>query len=148
DQDGGDFAGWHVADEQAVLYIVEDGLTLILAREQRSISVRKRHVGDTRHGRATLLLGLLTGSESQRTHRTPVETTEKADEPRAGVNGPCCRRQCLRQNPGTDCHLRPKLRHRDHATSQTGARADTRATPLWHRGPAQPALWGRAIPSE
>src|SRR6185295_3518181 len=86
DQDRGDFAGRHVADEQAVLYIVKDGLTLILAREQRSVSIWKRHVGDTRHGRATLLLGLLTGSESQRTHRAPVETTEKADESRASTD--------------------------------------------------------------
>ena len=35
DQDRGDFAGRHVADEQAVLNIVKDGLTLILAREER-----------------------------------------------------------------------------------------------------------------
>src|SRR4026208_2518089 len=86
DQDGGDFAGRHVADEQAVLNIVKYGLTLILAREERMVRIRKRHVGDARHRRATLLLGLLTGSERQRTHRAPVETAQKADESRASTD--------------------------------------------------------------
>src|SRR5439155_3231256 len=86
DQDRGDFASRHVADEQAVLNIVKDGLTLILAREQQPVRIRKRHMGDTRHGSAALLLGLLTGSESQRTHRAPVETAEKADESRSSTD--------------------------------------------------------------
>src|SRR5947208_15419098 len=86
DQDGGDFAGRHVADEQAVLNIVKDGLTLILAREQRPVRIRKRHMGHTRHGSAALLPGLLTGSESQRTPRAPLETAEKADESRASTD--------------------------------------------------------------
>src|SRR2546427_11788629 len=43
-------------------------------------------MGDTRHGRETLLLRALARSESQRTHRASVETTEKADEARASTD--------------------------------------------------------------
>src|SRR2546421_5054795 len=86
DQDRGDFAGRNVADEQAVLNIVKYGLTLIVAREQRMVRIRKRHVGDARHRGAALLLGLLTGSKSERPHRAPVKTAEKTNESRTSTN--------------------------------------------------------------
>src|SRR5258708_21409559 len=44
-------------------------------------------MSDTRHCREkALLLRALAGSEGQRTHRAPVETTEKADEARASTD--------------------------------------------------------------
>src|SRR5205807_4011848 len=48
--------------------------------------IRKRHMGDTRHGREALLLRALARGESERTHRAPVETTEKANETRASTD--------------------------------------------------------------
>src|SRR2546430_9822636 len=76
----------NVAGEQAVLNIVDYCLTLILACEKRVVRIREWHVGNARHRGAALLLGLLTGSESQRTHCTPVETAQKADESRASTD--------------------------------------------------------------
>src|SRR5204863_9740574 len=57
-------------------------------REQWPVRIRKRHMGDTRHGRETLLLRALAGGESERTHRAPVESTEKSDKARASANIP------------------------------------------------------------
>src|SRR5947207_3791402 len=45
-------------------------------------------MGNTRHGRETLLLRALAGGESERTHRAPVESTEKSDKARASANIP------------------------------------------------------------
>src|SRR5438105_8569707 len=62
------------------------GLTWIVPGEQRPVRIRKRYMGDTRHSRETLLLRALAGGESERTHRAPVESTEKSDEARASTD--------------------------------------------------------------
>ena len=83
DQDRGDLARRHVAGEQHVLDVVEDGLALVGAGEQRPVVVRIRHVGHARHRREEpLLLGVLARGERQRAHRPAVEPAEEADEAR------------------------------------------------------------------
>src|SRR5438046_10638343 len=45
-------------------------------------------MSDTRHGRETLLLRALAGGKSERTHRPPVESTEKSDKAGASADIP------------------------------------------------------------
>ena len=55
DQDRGDFACRHIADEQYVFNVIENRLALVVAGEQRPVRIRIGHVG---HARACLIKSL------------------------------------------------------------------------------------------
>ena len=83
DQDPGDLRRGDVVLEEHVLDVVEDGLPLIRAGQQRSEVVRIRDMRDAGHrGKESGLLRVLAGRERESAHRPAMEAAEEPDETR------------------------------------------------------------------
>ena len=80
DHDRRDFLRRHVALEQHA-DVIEHGLALVAAREQRAVRIRVGHVRHAGHGREEArLLRVLAGRERQRAHGAAVEAAEEGDD--------------------------------------------------------------------
>ena len=110
DHDRGNFRGGNARTKEHVLDVVEHRRALILAREQRPIHIRIRHMRHARHRREeTLLLRVLARRECQRSHAAPMKAAEESDEARTTRD---VTRELQRTFDGFRAALAEKAHHR------------------------------------